>query len=253
MWWDEAVNYHVKSSFYDVNGFLENTKKLTLGQLERKEVGDVAGKDLLHLQCHFGLDTLSWQRLGASCTGVDISEKAIRTAHAINEKLKLGANFLCSDIYNLPDELNNSYDVVFSSYGVLCWLKDLDEYAKIVASKLKSGGFYYLAELHPFFNLFDIGDDTLKRKYESGRETTEIIGSYIENKKSFEGKQTHFSFTISSILNALIKANLQIEFLHEFNYSTYMYHSKLQPFKSGLAFEEDSKLPLIFSLKAHKE
>jgi SAM-dependent methyltransferase len=252
-WWNEAVDHHVNSPFYDVNGFLKDSKKLTLGQLELDEVGEVFGRNLLHLQCHFGLDTLSWQRLGAKCTGVDFSEKAIEAARSLNMKSNLKAQFICSDIYEIPDDLNDSFDIVFSSYGVLCWIKNLDKYAEIIASKLRNGGFYYLAEIHPFFNLFDIGSDKTIRKYASSEKITEIVGSYTEQIKTFKNRQISFSYTLSNLINSLIKANLKIEFFNEFNYSTYTFHNKLKKFDHGLAFDEDQKIPLVFSIKAYKQ
>lgn len=251
-WWEKALEYHLGSSFYDVETFKGEPTKLTLGSLEMEEMGNVKDKSILHLQCHFGLDTLSWQRLGARCTGVDFSPKAIAAARKLNIEAALAANFVCSDVYNIETVLNNKFDIVFSSYGVLSWLKNIDEYARVVSSQLKSGGFYYLAEIHPIFNLFDIGEDIIKRKYESGAIISQTVSSYTEVKKTFSNLQICYSYTLSGIINALIKAGLTIDFLNEYNYSTYKFHEKLKKVEGGLAFIEDAKYPLIFSLKAHK-
>lgn len=116
-----AVNAHR----YDIAGF--KAGKSTLGPIELEELGDVAGKSLLHLQCHFGLDTLSWARLGAEVTGVDFSDDAIALAERLSQETGLDARFLCTDIYELPKVLNDKFDIVYTSGGVLFWLSDLDQ------------------------------------------------------------------------------------------------------------------------------
>ena len=101
--WNEMVGVHEKSAFYDVAGFKAGRSSITA--LEREEVGDVAGKSLLHLQCHFGMDTMSWARLGATkVTGVDFSEKAITLAQTLAKELNIDARFVCSNIYDLPND-----------------------------------------------------------------------------------------------------------------------------------------------------
>ena len=125
--WNERVPVHAKSDFYHLNGFKGG--KSSLNSIELEEVGDVAGKSMLHLQCHFGLDTMSWARLGAKVTGVDFSEEAIALARSLSEELDIGARFVLSNVYDLPDALDEggAYDIVFTSYGVLCWLPDTEE------------------------------------------------------------------------------------------------------------------------------
>jgi SAM-dependent methyltransferase len=154
-WWNEAAQVHAQGDAYRLKAFKEGMIKLR--PLERAEVGDVVGKKLLHLQCHFGLDTLSWARLGAQVVGIDYAEKAIAIARALSQELQLDATFVCCDLYNLPNVLDaaGQFDIVYTSYGVISWLPDLQPWGKIIAHYLKPGGFFYIAEGHPFMWIFD--------------------------------------------------------------------------------------------------
>ena len=150
--WNERTPVHAASDFYDVEGF--KAGRITLRDLERREVGEVSGKTLLHLQCHFGLDTMSWARLGAKPTGVDFSDAAIDLARSLNDELGLGVRFIHSNIYDLPGVLDEQFDIVFTSYGVLCWLPDLDDWARVASNHLKPGGVFYIAEFHPLMGTY---------------------------------------------------------------------------------------------------
>src|SRR5512136_1374407 len=118
--WNAWTRVHVQSKFYDVDGFRRGENRLD--SVVRQGVGDVRGKSLLHLQCHFGLDTLSWARLGANVTGADFSEEGIRQARALASETGIAANFVCANIYDLPNALTGQFDIVFTSHGVLSWL-----------------------------------------------------------------------------------------------------------------------------------
>ena len=151
--WNERTPVHAASDFYDLEGF--KAGHITLTDIERREVGDVSGKTLLHLQCHFGQDTMSWSRLGAIATGVDFSDAAIELAQSLNDDLGLTARFIHSNIYDLPDALDERFDIVFTSYGVLNWLPDLDRWAKVIYKFLKPSGTFYIIEFHPFADVFE--------------------------------------------------------------------------------------------------
>ena len=150
--WNERTPVHAASDFYDVESF--KSGRITLNDIERREVGDVSGKTLLHLQCHFGLDTMSWARLGAKATGVDFSGAAIELARSLNDELGLDARFICSNVYDLPEVLDEQFDVVFTSYGVLVWLPDVKRWTEVVYNHLKPGGVFYIVEFHPFTDVF---------------------------------------------------------------------------------------------------
>lgn len=129
--WNNRTDVHVKSDFYDLDGFMKG--KSSLNSIELELLGDVSGKSILHLQCHFGQDSLSLSRLGAKVTGVDLSDKAIETAKDLAQKLNADAEFICCDLYDLPNYLHKTFDIVFTSYGTIGWLPDLDKWAKIVS------------------------------------------------------------------------------------------------------------------------
>ncbi|TFH15737.1 class I SAM-dependent methyltransferase, partial [Candidatus Bathyarchaeota archaeon] len=207
--WNELVDIHAKSKEYDLENFIAG--KNSLHRVELEKLGDVKGKRLLHLQCHFGLDTISWARLGAKVTGVDFSETAIELAREIAKKVGVDAEFVCSNVFDLTKVLEGEYDIVFTSYGVLCWLKDIDGWARIITHYLKKGGVFLLVESHPFMWVFDDASEELKLKYSYWHNeeplSWEDDGTYadkdakVTNKKSYE-----WQHTVSDVLNALIKA-----------------------------------------------
>jgi 2-polyprenyl-3-methyl-5-hydroxy-6-metoxy-1,4-benzoquinol methylase len=113
--WDKRTKIHASSESYDVQGFLSGSS--SLNEIELSEMDYVGGQMLLHLQCHFGLDTLSWAREGAIITGVDISPVAIEMAAEIRDKARLSGDFVCSDVYSFDREERPEYDIVYTSYG----------------------------------------------------------------------------------------------------------------------------------------
>ncbi len=254
--WNEYAALHANSDFYDLQGFRKGAIKLN--PLEREEVGDVCGKSLLHLQCHFGMDTLSWARLGATVTGMDFSPEAIRLAEALSEELRLPARFLCCNLYDLPAHLQEQFDVVFTSYGVLCWLDDIRRWAQIAASCVKPGGFFYIAEFHPFALVFDDEASELHYRYPYFLKeplSFEIKGSYADPAAQVKAKTEYeWQHTLADIVTALIEAGLEIEFLHEHPFSVYGQLPMLQPDGTGYwRFPQGAQpIPLMFSLKATK-
>lgn len=115
--WNKKTDIHLKSDFYDLQGFLNGNT--SLNEIELKLLGNITGKNILHLQCHFGQDTISLARLGAKVTGVDLSDNAIDKANLLAEKTRTKADFICCDIYDLPQHLDKEFDFVFTSYGTI--------------------------------------------------------------------------------------------------------------------------------------
>lgn len=254
--WNELTPIHERSEFYDVEGF-KNGRSM-LYPIELEEMGDVSGKSLLHLQCHFGMDTLSWARLGAKVTGVDFSDKAIDLACSLSKELGIEADFVCSDIYKLSDVLDEKFDIVYTSAGVLCWLPDLKRWAEIISYFLKPGGFFYILEGHPFSCVFDASPDAteLKVKYSYFHTPEpskwEPEGDYADPDAVVTHGSYEWTHSLGDIINALISSGLKIEFLHEFPVIFFKWLSFMEQDDDRRWRIKGDKIPLTFSLRATK-
>jgi SAM-dependent methyltransferase len=251
--WNQRTAVHKDSAFYDLAGFKAGANVLT--PIELNEIGDVKKSSLLHLQCHFGMDTMSFSRMGAKCTGVDLSDDAIRLAKEINEELKLDAKFVCCNVYDTSKYVNEKFDIVFTSYGTVGWLPDLDPWANVIAERLKPGGYFYMADFHPVVWMFD--DDFTHIKYHYDNKELIVMEdqpTYTGDKNEIKGMEYSWNHSISEVLNALINAGLKIEFFNEHTFSPY------SNFKNSVETEDgkwhikgmEGKLPMVYSLRARK-
>lgn len=254
--WNDLVDAHVRSPLYDVASF--KAGRNTLDAVSLEGVGAVAGKSLLHLQCHFGLDTLSWARLGARVTGVDFAPRAIEAARALARAVGLEATFVCADIYDLPHRLDGEYDVVFATCGVLPWLPALEPWVAAAAHFLKPGGFLFLADSHPFLHIFDEESVELRRRYPYFNRAPmryEDSGSYADPAANVEHRTCYeWQHSIAELLNAVIAAGLRLEWFREYPYMTYNYWPHMEEDARGFwrLPGGDESLPLMFALKAVK-
>lgn len=231
--WDAWTRLHRDSDFYDVPGFLGGQDPLN--RIETQELGDVSGKRLLHLQCHFGLDSLAWARRGADVTGVDFSPEAVTTARELAEKTGVEATFVESDVYALEDLGLGTFDIVHTSYGVLSWLPGLDRWARIAASHLTDGGLFHLVENHPLPGVFDDDGETLRWPYLATGEPLrlESKGSYVGRIE--EGPLTEYCWPhgIGEVVTALVGAGLRIEWLREHPRTPYPFPDFLEERPDG--------------------
>lgn len=252
--WNTWTRRHAQSDFYDVAGFRAGACSLKAPELE--ELGEVSGRSLLHLQCHFGLDTLSWARRGARVTGVDFSPEAIRLARSIGAELGIEAEFLCADVYALPQVLPAEFDIVFTSYGVLCWLPDLDGWARVIAHFLKPGGAFYMVEFHPLLDVLDESGTRMLHPYFPAEAPIELQpgGPAAGAEEQLPPTVYAWSHSLGEVVTALIGAGLRIEFLHEFPYSVYPHAPFLVAETPGRYVLKDRlhALPLMFSIKASR-
>lgn len=255
--WDRWTREHEVSPFYDLAGFKAGKDRLR--SIELNELGDVSGKTLLHLQCHFGMDTLAWARRGASVTGVDLSIKSITLARSLSQELNIPARFICSDIYQLMQKLNGQFDIVFTSYGVLHWLSDLHRWGEIIAHFLKPNGIFYIVEDHPTFRMFTTEAETkiqLANPYFYSETPEQVVmsGSYATNNQGEISSFYLWNHSISEVINALIDAGLKIEFLHEFPFAA---RAKFPFMEKGVDGwwrlpKHYVQIPFLFSLQARK-
>lgn len=245
--WDSRVAAHFDSRFYDVKGFLSG--ETSLREIELAELGDVRGKSLLHLQCHFGLDTLSWERKGAKCTGVDISPVAIQKAQELAQELNLKSEFLCADVYSFQSSDTTPYDIVFTSYGAICWLPDLNRWAEVVASNLAVGGRFYIAEFHPVNDILAGYSYFAQAQPDVNEE-----GTYTENGADTIAKLATWAHPMSSVINALVNAGIQIERVNEFPFSPYNCFEGMVEREPGRFYlsHKGHDVPVVYSIAGRK-
>lgn len=256
--WDQLALEHKDSAFYDLEGFKAGKDRLR--SIELSELGDVQGKTMLHLQCHFGLDSLAWARRGAAVTGADFSQKAIALAQSLGDELAIPTRFVCADVYQLPELLSGEYEIVFTSYGVLHWLPDLEQWAEVISHFLSPGGIFYMVEDHPLFRIFRSGSDgeiRAERDYFRSEEPQciEETGSYASTSEESAGEYYIWDHSLGEVIQSLIDAGLQIEFLHEFPYAARAKFPTMVQGEDGwwrLPGEQHRTIPFLFSLKARK-
>ena len=207
--WNNKTEVHFESDFYDMPSFLEG--KSTLNAIELELLGDVSNKKILHLQCHFGQDTITFSRMGAQATGIDLSNKAIDKARDITHQLNLDTTFVCCDIYDAPKYVNEKFDIVFTSYGTIGWLPDLDKWAKVVAHFLKPNGKFIMADFHPVVWMYDNDFETVFYNYFNVEPIIENeSGTYADRDSNIETQTMTWNHPISEILNALIANGFNI-------------------------------------------
>jgi 2-polyprenyl-3-methyl-5-hydroxy-6-metoxy-1,4-benzoquinol methylase len=256
--WDERVAIHVRSEFYDNESF--KVGRVSLHQVEIDEMGDVGGKRLLHLQCHFGQDTMSWARLGAKVTGIDFSPSAVEVANGMATELGLGARFVCANVYDAGEALGGEcFDVVYTGGGAIIWLDDIERWARIVADSLEPGGVLYLREFHPVAGVFDYESLELKprfRYFTNEALYDETPGTYTDGDAQTQHNASYeWVHTVGDVVTAVAGAGLVIEFLHEFSATGYRALPMMVRGNDGmwrLPGELHEMLPLMYSLRARK-
>jgi SAM-dependent methyltransferase len=258
-WWNGVVEIHVKSPSYLTQAFRAGGD--TLHPIESDEIGDVRGKSLVHLQCHFGLDTLSLARRGATVTGLDFSANALAQARALAKETGIDARFIESNVYDAAAALGNTYDIAYVTWGAINWLPDLQRWARVVASVLRPGGFLYLLEGHPAALMLSqqSKDEPLTPNWPYFDHTAPQVidedGTYADRQAKLAHTVTHeWAHPVSEILEALIGAGLKIEMFHEHDRLAWQLWPCLEYDGQRMYRlpERKIRLPLSFSLRARK-
>ncbi|MFJ3702793.1 MULTISPECIES: bifunctional 2-polyprenyl-6-hydroxyphenol methylase/3-demethylubiquinol 3-O-methyltransferase UbiG [unclassified Streptomyces] len=258
--WDERVPIHAAADFYGLDAFLAGRDALR--DFELAEVGDVTGRTLLHLQCHIGLDTLSWARHGAArVVGLDFSEPAVGTARGLARSLELPperAAFVAADVYDAAQAVPDSaYDIVYTGLGALNWLPDITRWAEVAASVVAPGGFLYLAEFHPLTDCLDdeTGSKVTYDYFSREAWVDDSPGTYADRDAvTVHNRSVEWQHPVGEVVSALAAAGLRIEFLHEHDASLFPRYQVLERGEDGYhRFPPDRpRIPMMYSVKASR-
>ena len=260
--WDERVDAHFRSPMYQEHVAALRSGGQCLEPVHVERMGSVAGQSLLHLQCHMGMETLSWARLGASVTGLDFSAAAVDQATALARELDIPARFVCANVYDTPSVIRDQFDIVFVSVGAICWLPDIKHWAQVVGRMLKPGGRLYMDEVHPFTETLDDHptDRTLVVTYPYFHQAGLVFndgGSYADPDAEFEHNKTvNWTHPLGAIINGLIDAGLAIRALHESadcQWPRYKIMDEVDPNHFELPEPFSRALPMTFTLLADKQ
>jgi SAM-dependent methyltransferase len=257
--WDERVPIHVASRFYDVPGF--KAGKRALEPFEVEELGSLGGLRLVHLQCHFGLDTLDLVRLHPTleAVGLDFSGPAIAEAHNLARQLELGnrARFVQADVHEAVDTLGrHSFDVLYTGKGALCWLPDLRRWAEICAALLKPGGWLYICEFHPITYAFE--DESPGAVVNNYFSTEPIAGEWPGSYADHEAATVHnlsyeWPHPLPQLFEAILGVGFDLRFFHEWDYAVSdIFHWLVETDRGRYEWPGPGKVPLLYSLKAQK-
>ena len=259
--WDERVKVHLAAESYGLGPLRMGRGRLT--PIEEAEIGSVNGLRILHLQCHFGRDTLALAQRGATVVGLDFSVPAIAAARALAAELGLTdrAHFIEADLYDAPRVVPGSFDLVFVNWGAINWLPDLRRWAEIVAQFLNPCGGLYLAEGHPCAHVFD--DETRMPDGMPGYYIPYFVGQplrfddargYADDSVRLENATTYQWFhPLGEIVTSLLDAGLTLKWLHEHDSVPWPMFEQLTKDTNGMYHWPDERwLPLAFSLRADR-
>jgi SAM-dependent methyltransferase len=250
--WDKRTKLHVNSDFYRHKDFL--TGQTSLKEIELKLLGDLTGKKVLHLQCHFGQDSISLARMGAIVTAVDLSPIAIEFAKKTALEMDVEVEFICSDILSPNLLVGRAFDLVYATYGTICWLPDLKPWAQLVNDKLSKDGQLLLIEFHPILDIYDDEMQNIRYSYfnvEPIKGAT--VGSYAE-KSTDEIPYVVWNHPISDVLSSLLRNGLHIAHFEEYPFAPYpCFTGSVANGKDRYVIERfGSKMPMCYSLIVRK-
>jgi 2-polyprenyl-3-methyl-5-hydroxy-6-metoxy-1,4-benzoquinol methylase len=250
--WNNRVAGHLTSDFYEMDAF--RAGKSSLKEIELALLGDIKGKSVLHLQCHFGQDTLSLARMGAQVTGIDFSDKAIDEAKNLAAELSIDAEFICCDVYSAPEHLQEKFDFVYTTYGTIGWLPDVSKWADVIAHFLKPNGKLIFVDFHPVVWMFD--DNFTHVAYNYFQEDPiieEVSGSYADKSLDITDTTITWNHGLSEVYQALQRAGLTIDHFSEYPFSPYDCLNDLieeEPNRFQVKHLVN-KIPMVYAMTAH--
>lgn len=253
--WDEWAAIHAEGCWYNLDAVRSGAEKLRPYEIE--EVGDVAGRSMLHLQCQIGTDSIAWARRGARVTGIDFSPVAVKLATDLAREVGADAEFVCSDVMKLTENLDGVWDIVYASRGIIGWLPDLDAWAQIISHFLTPGGFFYLTDIHPVAKVVDDSATEFRvgRPYWPRPDPIryDVRGTYADPNAEVESTDKYlWTHSTGELITAVAKTGLRLEFFHEFPWLDRPWPSLRKRSDREFLPPEGVELPLFFSLRARK-
>ncbi len=251
--WNQKVGVHVQSEFYDHQSFLNG--KSSLNKIELDLLGDISGKKVLHLQCHFGQDSISLARMGAEVTAVDFSEEAIRVGNETASELGMDINFICCNVFDLRQHVQEKFDLVFASYGVIGWHPDLMEWNRLVSDYLNENGRHILVEFHPYLWMWEDNFTRLAYSYfNQGPIIEELEGTYADRNSEIKWTSYCWNHALTETIQSAIANGLTIEKFNEYNFSPYEIFENMEQVSKGYQLKAfPGQVPMVFSLVARKK
>ena len=252
--WNKRTEAHLESEFYDVEGFLKG--KTSLNEIELNLLGNIQGKSILHLQCHFGQDSISLARMGAHITGVDFSETAIENAQKLAHESSIATKFICCNLYELPKYLDQEFDIVYTSYGTIGWLPDIHKCAQIVSKFLKPQGSFVFVEFHPVVWMFDDDFKKIKHKYSHSEAIIETeTGTYADRQAEIHQECITWNHGMAEVINSLLINNIELKSLKEYDYSPYNCFNGTEEYehKRYRIKTLGNKIPMVYSIVGTKK
>jgi len=265
--WSERVAGHWIPDGYDAPGFVDDRDRISdVVAFDRSYLGDIEGRSLLHLQCHFGMDTLSLARLGAVVTGIDFSDEAIAAARRLSDESGTPGRFVETELYLTPEAFEGQeFDIVYTGVGAINWLPDIDRWGEVVATMLKPGGMFYMRECHPVawslrFPIEDPQDETLVMEHPYFEvpdpiswdlEVGDVGTAVIRNTRVYE-----WNHGIGEIMGALTSHGLVIDLYEEHRFLEWQGQHHMVQCDDGrwrLPDHQRDLVPLMYSLRARKE
>ena len=222
--WDDRAGVHATSRGYDLQRYRDDPAALShVVRFDLPLLGDVAGLDAAHLQCHIGTDTLSLHRLGGRVTGVDFSPASLREAKRLADAAGAAIDYVESDVYAVPGRLPaGTVDLVYTGVGALCWLPDIRRWASVVAGLLRPGGRLHLREGHPVLWAAAEPDGTgaVRLEFPYFERSEALVwddgSTYVETDHEFTATVTHeWNHGLGEIVTALLDEGLELTALAE--------------------------------------
>lgn len=252
--WNQKAPVHLKSNFYDNDAFLKG--KTSLNDIELPLLSNVKGKDVLHVQCHFGQDSISLARMGANVTATDFSDVALDIARKQNEACNCHVNFIETNTYDIKQNVPGDFDIIFMSYGVKCWLPDLQKLVDILYAKLRKGGRVVIAEFHPMLYTFDWDDASVSYGYNNVKMYDEdVSGTYADGGEELELKQYFWQHSLEEIMMPYVNNGMKMIHFKEHYYSPYDIFGEHKVSKNGKHVFGNFPYPIphVYTLMFEKE